>query len=143
MCNFIELFINISPYAGPNPFVTLGDGKTKLPIKGIGTIEFETITGNKLRFHHVIYVPDLDVPLFSIKQHMRYVGCYEHSQNNTCYIAFPSTIIKAQNNNEIEFEFKLPSTDYSIPPVFDEATAILHDNEAVKVDITTQPHRNH
>ena len=142
MCNNKDLFFNITSYNGPNPYVTLGNGKTKCPIKGIGSIEFEITSGQKLRFHNVIFVPDLDVSLFSIKQHMQYEGCYEHSQNNKCYIAFPNMIIKAQNNNEIEFEVLPPSTDHTVQPIFDEATAIVYNNKTTTITMPSTPERN-
>ena len=90
----------------------------------------------------MIFVPDLDVSLFSIKQHMRYEGCYEHLQNNICYIAFPTITIKAQSNNEIEFIISPPSTDPTVQPTFDEAAAKVYTIETTTTDIPSPIERN-
>ena len=126
MVNTRHLFYTLRSYTGPHPHVTLGDGATTCAIKGIGSVEFCTHLGHKIRLHNVLYVPNLNVSLFSIKQHMKYKGCYEHSSHNQCTIAFPSTTITADTNDEIEFSATTPPTDHTVAPSFDEATAILH-----------------
>ena len=67
--------------------MTLEDGKSTTKMLGIGTIKF-TVGMYKIHLHNVLYVPSLDGSLFSIKQHMKYVGYFEHSENNTCTITF-------------------------------------------------------
>ena len=81
MCNSKHLFISIAPYPGKNKHVTLRNRTTICKIQGIGTMDITLPNKSKLRFHHVIYGPTLNVYLFSIKQHIRYTGCFEHSQN--------------------------------------------------------------
>ena len=126
MCNNRHLFITFGKYNGDKQSVTLGDGSTHYPIKGIGTIEMIIPSGHKIRMHNILYVPSIDVSLFSTKQHMKHEGCYEHSQNNSCTIAFPHTTIKADIKDEIEFSVKKPESDHSIAPSFDEAIALLY-----------------
>ena len=90
-------------------------------------------TGKKIRLHNVIFVPTLDVSLFSTKQHMKYEGCYKHSQHNQCTIAFPTMSFNADIHNEIEFMVKKPVSDHSIPPSFDEATATLYSKNTTTI----------
>ena len=139
MCNSRHLFITITPYTGKNKYVTLGDGTIKCQIQGIVTMDITLPNRSKLRFHNVIYVPTLNVSLFSIKQHMRYTGYSEHSQNNICTIAFPNTRILADNKEEIEFSVIEPLTDHTIAPTFDEATAELYEKENTNIILQSSP----
>lgn len=54
---------------------------------------------------------------------MHYAGCFEHSQNNTCTIAFTTTTTEAENKEEIEFTVIEPITDHFVAPSVDEATS--------------------
>ena len=97
-------------------------------------------SGHKIRLHNVLYVPTLDVSLFSTKQHMKFEGCYEHSQNNACTIAFPTTTINAEVKNEIEFTVRKPDSDHSIQPSFDEATAKLYSSKTTTINFQRPTH---
>ena len=129
MCHDKVLFIKMCAYTGATQHVTLGDGKTTQPICGVGTIEFTTSLGHTIRLHNVVYVPGLNVSLYSIKQHMKYEGCYEHSEYNSCRLAFPSFILPVDNNDELEFNVQPSTKSPSIKPDFDEATAPLYTAE--------------
>ena len=83
-------------------------------------------SSKKVRLHDVIYIPSLNVSLFSVKQHMRLFGCSAYSSRNTYTISFPTTLFVAENHEEIEFTVSDPSTDHTIAPEFDEATADIH-----------------
>ena len=89
MVNARHLFYSMRPYQDPTLYVTLGDGSTQCPIAGIGNIEMVVPSGSMIRLHDAIFVPTLNVSLYSISQHMRFVGCSEHSSHNRCTIAFP------------------------------------------------------
>ena len=47
-------------------------------ISGIFTIEIIIASGDKIRLHNIIYIPTLNLSLFSIKRYMKYARCYEH-----------------------------------------------------------------
>ena len=111
MYNAQPYFIKCLPYTGLKPSVTPGDVQTQCLVKGIGTIDRVIRSGDKIRLQNVIYVLTLNVSLFSIKQHMKYVGFYEHSENSICSIFFPSTIIQANNNEELDFSDRKPSSN--------------------------------
>ena len=112
MCNDRQLFTSIHEYPSPpNRFVKLGDGKTKIPIRGIGTIQYE-VNNKIIILHNTLFVPDLDVSLYSIKQHMSIQGCYEHSENGICTIAYPIFSFQANIDHEITFEVNQPA----LPP---------------------------
>ena len=117
-------------------FVLLGDGTTKIPIVGIGTIEI-TVKGNKLRLHDVLYCPTLNVSLFSTKLHMKYVGCYELSKENICTLAFPTFTFDAINDNEIHFTAMDENTPYTTPPAFDDKTATIFTTHKPNITFST------
>ena len=58
------------------------------------------------------YVPNLGTPLLSIKQHIKYKGCYFHAEDNLCILAFPGFVIQATIADEITLPIT-PSTDSS------------------------------
>ena len=89
-------------------------------------------SGNQIRLHNIIYVPNLNVSLFSIRKNKKCVECYEHSENNICSIAFPS-IITQVNNEELVFSARKPSSDHSIAPSFDKATAKVYTPEVTTI----------
>ena len=107
MCNSLALFISIEYSTAPHRSVKLGDSKAKCPIRGVGTIMF-TVKGKTICLHNVLFVPDLDVSLYSVKQHMMIPGCYEHSENNTCSLAFPTFMFDDDTAQEIQFHASKP-----------------------------------
>ena len=123
MCSIREMFSTIrTPTPSDPTFVKLGDGATKCAVMGIGTIQLMVQT-KVIRLHDVLYVPDIEDSLFSIKTHMRFQGCYEHSENNQCTIAFPTFTIDAITNNDIEFYANTSSASH---PDFDDRQATLN-----------------
>ena len=121
MCNNKSLFINFTPINNPNSAVTLGDGNTTSPIKGKGTIAYE-VQKNIIHLHDVLYVPSLNVNLYSVKQHMKVQGCSEHSEANKCTLAYPTFTITATTSHEIEFVVSLPSSSSSKPDFDSQST---------------------
>jgi len=61
-----EFFDDIKPTTGQ---VILGDGKTTLPIKGIGTVKLR-IADNVLSIDNVRFVPDLSESIYSLFLHI-------------------------------------------------------------------------
>ena len=60
---------------------------------------------------------------------MKYEECYEHSQYNSCRLAFPSFILPAKNNNELEFQVRPSTIPPSAKPDFYEGAASLYTAE--------------
>jgi len=100
-----EFFVNITPATGR---VLLGDGKTALPIEGVGTIHC-VINGHDLLLHNVRYVPELSESVYSLFLHIKYPG---HSLNssfeNGLFIGFPVKS-KRQLNMEVPAGFRQES----------------------------------
>eukprot|EP00957_Ditylum_brightwellii_P142538 10859564-Ditylum_brightwellii.AAC.1 len=94
MCNKRKLFTNFDAI-NKGQYVTLRNGDTKIPIKGI---------------ENVLYVPDLEAPLFSIKCHMSIQGCSQHVDEEYI-LAFYTFTITADVLNEITFNLVSPSTN--------------------------------
>ena len=101
-------------------------------IQGIDTVEIIIESRDKIRLHNVIHEPTFNVSLFSIKQQMIYIGCYEHSENYFFSIKLPSAIINAYKTKYLEFLVRKPSSNHSSTPSFDEATSTIY-----APDITT------
>ena len=107
----------------PYPTVILGDDTTEHPIAGYGWMDY-TIKNKQIR-QVGFYIPTLgDVTLLSIRQHMRYKGCYFHAEDNTATLAYPSFTIDLRIDPEIETNVS-PTTNTSIPIAYDESTATL------------------
>ena len=82
------------------PSVLLGDDKTILKVVGYGYLTY-SLEGKRIR-QEAYYIPDLGTTLFSVKQHMRNLGCYFHGVAGNTHIAFPTFIISPRVADEIE-----------------------------------------
>ena len=87
------LFTSCSPLQFQK-FVILGDGITTVPINGQGPIDC-IIEGHRIILHDVFYVPAIQDTLFSIKQHMAYLNCNFHAENNTMTLKYPTFTLTA------------------------------------------------
>eukprot|EP00957_Ditylum_brightwellii_P018135 1365670-Ditylum_brightwellii.AAC.1 len=66
-----EIFTSIKPLPPDyNGYVILGDGTTKLPVKGIGDIQIKA-KEKVIRLSGALYVPELLETLFSTLEHGR------------------------------------------------------------------------
>ena len=74
MCNSTYLFMSMADYTGSTKHVMLSDGLIKASNNDINTIEIKVATDKVIYIHNVIYVMTLNVSLFSVKQHMKYIG---------------------------------------------------------------------
>ena len=83
---FYKVFINY--HCVYNQFVTLTD-KSQIRITGRGTIAIE-MGGKKIIIRDVYYVPDLRLPLFSLRVRRRVPGCGYHSNNDSVCCFFPT-----------------------------------------------------
>jgi hypothetical protein len=83
----LAFFTSLNPATG---FVILGDGQTKLPIQGIGSIKCK-IEDQDLVVHNVRFVPDLSESIYSLLQHIKQPQHGIHSSYETgLYIKFPT-----------------------------------------------------
>ena len=71
-----------------NQHVTLADN-SEVRIAGRGTIAIE-MGGKKIVIRDVYHVPDLRLPLFSLRVHRRVPGCGYHSDNDGVCCFFPT-----------------------------------------------------
>jgi hypothetical protein len=87
-----EFFDSIRPASGK---VFLGDGKTKLLVKGIGTVKCK-IGDHVLCLENVRYIPDLSESIYSLFLHIRSPGHGLHSTfDDGLFILFPTFRTKA------------------------------------------------
>jgi hypothetical protein len=87
-----EFFDSIRPANGQ---VFLGDGKTKLSVKDIGTVRCK-IGDNVLCLDNVRYIPDLSESIYSLFLHIRSPGHGLHSTfDDGLFILFPTFRTKA------------------------------------------------
>lgn len=70
---------------------------------------------------------------------MTYVGCYKYSQNNSCTITFPKSVITANIKDEIEFSVKQPISNHLTAPSFDDATATVYDANTTPIQVSVLP----
>jgi hypothetical protein len=81
-----EFFLDMKPFEGS---VILGDGTTKLPIQGIGTVSL-TIDNHSLIIPDVRFVPTLSESVYSLLQHIRQPNHGLQSSFETgLHISFP------------------------------------------------------
>jgi hypothetical protein len=97
MSSNAELFESINPLKR-RQYVTLGDDKTTLIIKGYGFMNY-LLDGKCIR-RIGYYVPQLGTTLLSIRQHMKYQGCFFHAENDIVTLAFPSVTLHTQTTPE-------------------------------------------
>jgi dUTP pyrophosphatase len=119
-----QLFESIIPLKRRR-YVTLGDDKTTLIIKGYGFMNY-LLNGKRIR-RIGYYVPQLGTTLLSIRQHMMYQGCFFHAENDTVTLAYPSVIIHTKTSPEFTMNIQ-PAKHLSLPFAFNEATAIFSSN---------------
>ena len=101
---------------------TLGDNTTQLPIIAYGMMNY--FLHNKRIRRMGYYIPTLGTTLLSIKQHIKYTGCYFHAESNEVTLAFPDTLLDADTTSEFTIPIK-PAKDSSQSYTFDESEAIL------------------
>ena len=126
MCNNKHLFIHMSDYMGIIKHVKLGNGLTKASIDSFCTIKVKVASNKVICPHSIIYVPNLNVSIFRVKNHLEYIECYEHSDNNMCRIAFQKLTVPVEDKNELEFMVQPSTYKSTSAPYFDDDTVILY-----------------
>jgi hypothetical protein len=122
-----EFFVNITPAMGR---VLLGDGKTALPIQGVGTVHC-IIDGHDLLLDNVQYVPDLSESIYSLFLHIKHPGhsltsSFENGLFIGFFLGFKTKVLVGEHDIYIDavpqftcdknttfFTTSLPSTDTS------------------------------
>jgi hypothetical protein len=85
-------FSHITPVAGK---VLLGDGKTVLPIKGVGTVQC-FVDENLVTLENVRFIPDLSESIYSLFLHIKYPGRgLQSSFESGLFVSFPNFTTKA------------------------------------------------
>ena len=124
MSSHKELFEYLVPFTKP-VLATLGDETTTLPVVAYGMMNY--CIDNKRVRRIGYFVPKLGTTLISIKQHMKYAGCYFHAENNQVTLAFPNGMIYPSTSPEFTVSIT-PAKDNNMPYMFDETEAILSNN---------------
>ena len=83
--------------------VILANGTTKLPIAGIGTIRI-LVSNKVLVLAHVLHVPCLSCSLFSLKEHMRHIGCAQYGETYTLDLFVLTFSLRASVKADIIFD---------------------------------------
>lgn len=95
-----SLFVQYYP-AKNKKFVLLGDGSTTIPISGKGTIDY-IVDSHRIILHNVYYVPQLEDTLYSIKQHITFLNCNFHAENNIMTLKYPKFTLNASIEDEVQ-----------------------------------------
>jgi hypothetical protein len=76
-----------------------------IPVAGRVTY-VATINGRACRFCDVLHVPDLDLPLLSVRRHRRRTpGCSFISDFSGCFFAFLSFVVEVDDSIECLVDF--------------------------------------
>ena len=95
-----SLFVQYYP-AQDTQFVLLGDGSTTIPISGKGTIDY-IVDSHRIILHNVYYVPQLEDTLYSIKQHITFLDCNFHAEDNIMTLKYPTFTLQASIEDEVQ-----------------------------------------
>ena len=106
-----EVFTSLTPAQGQ---VILGDGRTRLPIHGIGSVTCK-IGDNILQIDEVCYIPGLAESIYSLFCHIQSSHHILHSSfEEGLHIVFPDFKSKALlGENDIYLDFN-PFSNYSV-----------------------------
>ena len=121
MTSIKALFEYLVPFKTPLQ-ATLGDETTQLPVIAYGMMNY--FLRNKRVRRMGYYVPTLGTTLLSIKQHIKYDGCYFHAEKNNVTLAFPAHLIYPNITSELTVLIT-PANGSSEPYIFDEFEAIF------------------
>jgi len=113
-------FTTLQPSSGS---VFLGDGKTTLTIKGVGTVKCR-IGSDTLIIPNVRYVPELSESIYSLFQHIQSPGHrLESSYDEGLHIIFPTFRTKAVIGQHDIYLNALPHDEASSLKLFTESTS--------------------
>ncbi len=121
-----EFFTSLDPIQG---HVILGDGHTKVPIQGIGTVHC-IIDGHSLLIPDVRFVPQLSDSVYSLLQHIKQPGHGLHSSfEKGLHVTFPDFQTKAVVGKDDIFLNFLPASNYSsIHPDYGDSSILSSSN---------------
>jgi hypothetical protein len=120
-----EFFETLHPATG---HVILGDGKTSLSIKGVGTVKCK-IGSNILRIENVRYIPDLAESIYSLFLHIKCPHHGLHSSFDTgLFIVFSEFRTKAIVGNDDFYLDAVPVLNNDHPDPCSESSHHCNDN---------------
>jgi hypothetical protein len=134
-----EFFETLHPASGN---VILGDGKTSLSIKGVGTVKCK-IGSHVLWIENVRYIPDLAESIYSLFLHIQCPSHGLHSSFNTgLFIVFPEfrTKDKFQHNVTSGAHFGLQYQPGTFIYRLDESTSIFSPKFALESSVHVHTH---
>ena len=137
MCNQRKAFDFLSHNVPPHlSHVTLADGTTKEPVKGIGSISFFTTDKNKtFKMRGVLYVPSLSNSLYSVQQHCLEHGCIFHVEKEQVLLSFPTFQYKTSLSQNIYLNVNTFSEN---KPTIQEPK-IINKPEVSQIDLSNSP----
>jgi len=127
-----EFFSSITPMQGQ---VILGDGKARLKIQGIGTINC-LVDGHPLMIEDVCYVPDLAESVYSSLLHIKQPQHgLKSSFEEGLHITFPQFTTKALVGNDNIYLNATPYMDY--PPDLTTSSDIVNHEHAIRRNLVS------
>ena len=101
MSSTLSLFASISYFNDVSPRnVILGDGTITLPILGFGSIDI-TINNYRIILDNILYIPNLNHNLFSIKEHIRFPQCSFYYADNKATLSYKNIDFISSIDQEI------------------------------------------
>ena len=92
-------------------YSTLGD-TTRVPIEGIGTAVY-TLNGHTILTHNTLHIPDLQVPLYSLRKHRQRPGCRVYSSYKYgSYLFLPDFILQVEDSYDNIFRYRSLGASY-------------------------------
>ena len=95
-----SLFVQYTPLT-KTQFVLLGDDSTTIPISGNGTIDC-IVDSHRIILHDVYNVPQIEDTLYSIKQHIAFLNCNFHAEDNVMTLKYPSFTLLISIDDEVQ-----------------------------------------
>ncbi len=78
------------------------------PVLGRGTAII-SLNGQHLLIHNVLHVPNLRVPLYSLRAHLRQPGCgFLGSYKTGMHVYFPSVVLTVDTSSDCHLSYKQP-----------------------------------
>ena len=122
MSGNITIFVKSSSFSSALNSVILGDGKTLIPVQGIGTIDF-IVKGKCIILYDVLYVPRLDDTLLSIKTQMKFFGYHFTADNNKMILIYHQLSLEAYIEDEVILSIQCTPPNFTTPAHFNSIFA--------------------
>ena len=108
-----ELFYHYKDLSHEGREVVVADDTT-IPILGLGHVRFN-LAGRMVELRNVLHVPDLQMPLLSVRTHRRRgAGCSFLADGTGCWLTFPELCIEINDDDDCLLPFGYAAADTSI-----------------------------